>query len=79
MISVGDLLRLGDRFWEVEGIHLGALKQESVIEIEVIGKSNPSAHGKTLDRMFIPQDMAYSCEIYTPYKTKSLKEGSRHE
>lgn len=44
------------RLYSVLGIHLGALHQESVIEMESLDETDPSAHGKK-QSMFVPQEM----------------------
>lgn len=41
----GDLYRLGDRLWEVEGVFLGAVGQESVAHITAIGLKESTVGG----------------------------------
>jgi hypothetical protein len=59
-ISVYDVLEtpghVGPRLYRVDGIHLGALGQEDVIELTPIDRSNPDAHGKK-QAMFVPKEM----------------------
>jgi hypothetical protein len=45
-----------NRLYSVEGIHLGALNQEDVIELAAIDRTTPDAHGKK-QHMFVPKEM----------------------
>jgi hypothetical protein len=36
IVSVGDLVRVGDDFWEVAGVHLGAVNQEDLYRLEPV-------------------------------------------
>jgi hypothetical protein len=45
-----------ERLYIIEGIHLGALNQEDLIEISVIDRSTPHAHGEQ-QGIFVPKEM----------------------
>lgn len=47
------------RLYAIEGIHHGAMNQESVIELASIDKSTPDAHGKKCP-LFVPLEMIES-------------------
>src|SRR4051812_34733872 len=55
-IKPHDLLRISDALWQVEGVHLGATNQESVIEVVRLGATLPCAEGKNV-RCFVPDMM----------------------
>jgi hypothetical protein len=58
MIDVRDLVveYATGRAWAVLGVHLGALGQESVIELEPLGRTAPNVHGKR-DGVHVPVDL----------------------
>ena len=41
-----DVIRVGDHFWQIEGVFYGALGQEGVVHVEAVGQVAPSAYGK---------------------------------
>ena len=52
-LRVGDVFRMpandrGYRVWKVDGVHLGACGQESVVSMVALDKSAPLEHGKIL-------------------------------
>lgn len=52
----GDLIRLGlNDFWQVAGVHLGAVGQESVVELVRLNHTGPTVHGKNLRESLIPE------------------------
>jgi hypothetical protein len=61
--NVHDLIEtpghLAPRLYIVDGIHLGALGQENVIELSPVDKSDPDAHGKK-QSMFVPMELLES-------------------
>lgn len=60
LFNVHDMLETegftGPRLYEVQGIHLGALHQEDVIELLALDRSDPDAHGKK-QMMLVPREM----------------------
>jgi len=46
----------GDRLYTINGVHLGALGQEGVVELESLDKLDPGAHGKR-QLMLVPLEM----------------------
>lgn len=46
----------GERLYVIQGIHLGALSQEDVIELVAMDRTTPDAHGKK-QHMFVPNEM----------------------
>jgi|GEM_PF-5123739 len=64
-MKVHDILRHGDQFYEIGGIYLGALGQESVVGVTTIGKTAPDGHGgRRLDYSYIPISIAESMQRY---------------
>lgn len=60
-ISVGDIIatpgHVCERLYAVESICLGAINQESVIELKAIDRSVPDAPHMGKVRMFMPHEM----------------------
>lgn len=52
------------RLWRVLGVFLGALHQESVIELAPMSHSYPEAYGKTIASFFVPEVMLRSLSVY---------------
>ncbi len=46
------------RVWRVTGVYHGAAGQESVVGLEALDRSPPTAHGGTLDEMHVPLALA---------------------
>lgn len=54
--TVHDTLQLEDHVWTVTGVFLGALHQEDVLGITVIGsRHDATAYGKDLPELFVPE------------------------
>lgn len=74
--ACGDILEtpghIAPRLYIIEGIHLGALEQEDVIELVAIDRSTPDAHGKK-QSMFVPMEIieaGISNSLFTLTKTE---------
>lgn len=46
-LKPGDMLETRIRLYHVSGVHLGALGQESIVELVPLDAKRPDAHGKT--------------------------------
>lgn len=59
-LSVGGILttpgHIQERVYMIESICLGALDQEDIVELSVVDRSAPDAHGKR-QSMFVPKEM----------------------
>ncbi len=47
LLRVGELLEWSGRLYSVAGVHLGALNQESIVEIVPLDHTRPEQHGQT--------------------------------
>lgn len=70
-INVHDVIEtpghVSPRLYSVQGIHLGAMGQENVVELVSIDRSTPDAHGR-VQRMFVPMEMieaGLSTDLFT--------------
>lgn len=45
-----------ERVYMVEGVHLGAVDQEDLVELSVVDRTTPNAHGKR-QGIFVPKEM----------------------
>lgn len=52
-----DVVIFGDRRWEVTGIYLGGDREESVVGLRSLTAEQPSAHGKSIAEMYVPDKM----------------------
>ncbi len=48
---------VGPRLYEIQGVHHGALDQESVVELMALDRSDPDAHGKKAQSMLVPMEL----------------------
>lgn len=55
------------RFWEIEGVYLGAEGQEGLVELRGLNYApGVSGPGRTHTTTFVPEPMLRSLTIYTP-------------
>lgn len=78
IISEGTMAKPGDiifwrdekfghnRFWEIQGIHLGGEGCESLVEIKSLTEQPGSAHGARIGRTYVPEPMIRNLPTYTP-------------
>jgi hypothetical protein len=71
MIKPGDLIRWankgGDHLWVCTGVYLGAVGQESVIQVENVSHAPAwTRPWETHVMMFIPECLLRECEIIPP-------------
>lgn len=59
MFEAGDIIRQGGLLYSVEGNYMGGLNQESVVGLKCLSEILPSAHGKSIDEMFVPANFLY--------------------
>ncbi|WP_370372949.1 hypothetical protein [Henriciella pelagia] len=53
-IQPGDLIAFASRFWQVTGVHLGAVGQEDVATIVACDRTAPDVHGQTVRECVVP-------------------------
>lgn len=63
-VQIKGLVRVGDTFWEITGIHIGALKQQSAITVRPIGLGCPAIYGKTIQEFIIPDKIINTLILY---------------
>jgi hypothetical protein len=56
-IKVGDMVIYRGGVWSVTGIHLGALRQQSVVTMRGTIKRPPDVHGKPVDELVVPIEL----------------------
>jgi hypothetical protein len=56
-IEVGDLVMKGARTWEVTGVHLGCINQESVLTMRPRDRTSAFTTKGTVDELIVPVDM----------------------
>lgn len=54
------------RFYRVDGVHLGADGQTSVIEIDSLTERSANPHGFENVAMFVPEPLLRHVQVYTP-------------
>ena len=64
IIRPDNIIECGDHRWRVRGVHLGALGQESLIEVENVShKPGWTGEWMTHQLMWIPEILVRSCKI----------------
>ena len=58
-VNPGDLVAFANRCWQVKGVYLGAVGQESVVGLVPCDRHLPEAHGKLIDECFVPLPFIY--------------------
>ena len=53
-IQPGDMIAFTGRFWQVTGVHLGAVGQEGVATIVACDRSAPDVYGQTVRECVVP-------------------------
>ena len=80
-ILVGDIVRQGKSFWEIDGIYLGAEGQESVVSMIPIGKT-PNPNGQVLIPIDFISGKVLRCVGLSPWNAqpvRGLNERQRNE
>jgi len=60
-VKPGDLIETRFRMYHVAGVHIGALGQESVVELVPLDATRPDMHGETVHPL-VP--MHWLCEMF---------------
>jgi len=61
-----------ERLYFVAGIHLGALNQEDIVELNVCDRTLPDAHGERIKSLFVPLAMIQFGVAHQLYKLETL-------
>jgi hypothetical protein len=78
-VSPGDIVfwrddRFGKhRFWEIQGIYLGAEGQESIVELKNLLEKpgRVSGHTTAFTHTFVPEPLLRHLAIYTPVEVEN--------
>lgn len=68
----GDIVKWHDekfgkhRFWQIEGVFLGAEGQESVVELRNLQERPGTSDAITHETTIVPEPLLRDCMIYTP-------------
>ena len=57
MVDVNNIVMVDEDFYLVTGVHIGGLRQDSVVTLKPINKRYPSVYGKTVQEYIIPYNM----------------------
>lgn len=55
-----DMLQVGRDFYEVQGVHLGAVGQENVVELRGITRMDGAAHGSHVRSLLVPLPLIHA-------------------